>query len=520
MLMAVIAQFGFAQIITNTQIESSEIKSSDRRITLDKRAFTNAIYSNNKTDDIFISIPYISIEPVLLKPYHVVSESLLSQQSDIRVYRYSEGQDHGIITITNDYIYISNNNLHNPIMISPDFESENSYILSTNGTKEVTDGFNMCGNTNDSRHSNNHGSTLADVRDLKSFGSELRIYDLALVVTGEYFQANGNTNNTVRPHAINAAANISDIFTIDLSVMFNVVDVKLNNNPATDNFDPSLERTQQAHDEIVAQYPLDSYDIGHVFHNHQDGDGWSTGGVAQTPAVCVDFEEFKARGWSGSFNNNTVGWIQLAAHEFGHMFGANHTFNGSGDLACSGAIDQNAAYEIGSGTTIMSYNDLCEDDQNIPSSGEADSYFHVHSLLQMMSHIESTDCATISNSFSNTPPEIEVNPCNLSYQIPRGTPFIMSAEGSDADGDLVEYTWEQYDEDGAGTPTIGDVGSAAAGNTVGPLFRSFPPTPEISRSFPDRNTVISGNASDPFQVLPGVQRILLMMCLMPQLLRW
>jgi len=504
------AQIGFAQLIPEIT-KKSDKSASKNVVILDKAQISQSIYSRDRHEYIKINLPYVVDQPVSLEPYPVLSENIIAQYPDLRVYRYHEGDDHGIVTLTDKHIFISNNNINKPLTLAPDFSSDDSYTLITK-SDEINEAFHSCGNVPDRSQLEDSESSLANTRDIKSFGTELRTYRLALVVTGEYYQANGNTNASVRAHAINSAANISDIFTTDLAVMFSVVDVKLNPDPNTDNFEPGQERTQQARNEIVAQYQNNEYDIGHVFHNHPDGGPWITngqsGGVAQTPAVCIGFEQFKARGWSGAFDNNGVDWIQLAAHEFGHMFGANHTFNGSGDLACSGAVSSTTAYEIGSGTTIMSYNDLCDEEQNIPSSGAADGYFHVHSLLQMIAHIESTDCASISNSFSNNAPEIEINPCNEVYTIPRGTPFIMSAEGSDPDGDPLTYTWEQYDEDGAGSPTLGEIGTAASNNTTGPLFRSFPPTADISRSFPDINTVINGNTSDPFQALPLTSRTL------------
>ena len=59
------------------------------------------------------------------------------------------------------------------------------------------------------------------------------------------------------------------------------------------------------------------------------------------------------------------------------MFSATHTFNREGE-SCDDAISETSAFEIGSGTTIMSYNGICAPAQNIEGSGEriAESILH------------------------------------------------------------------------------------------------------------------------------------------------
>lgn len=347
-----------------------------------------------------------------------------------------------------------------------------------------------------------------------TMGTRRYSFSIAVVVTGEYYQANGNTDNAVRAsvtQTINALSAIyNSMMSFRLTTRTSLIHLGYTD-PFTDIFIPGQDRVAQARNAVSMHFSQNSYDIGHVFHTHQSGDGWATGGVASLRSVCNNFVfgngPAKAGGWSGSFSNMGAGWISLAAHEIGHQFGATHTFNGNGDN-CEPNISSNTSYEIGSGTTIMSYNGLCATGTNIPGSGDADNYFHIISMEQMHDYIINTvgnACGGPRDS-ENMPPSVNANPCNVdNYVIPRNTPFYVNAEGTWEDDDNHTYCWEQIDEDGPGTPTIGKVGADAASDARAPLFRSYPPTEESFRYFPRLSVLRSGNI-DPFDVLPTVAR--------------
>ncbi|MFT6334552.1 MAG: gliding motility-associated-like protein [Halioglobus sp.] len=354
-----------------------------------------------------------------------------------------------------------------------------------------------------------------DSRVTFSNGGTKRNLTLAIVCTGEFYELNGNSDNAVTTLIVATVNGLNVIYENELSAKFNILQPFLYKNSNTDPFIPDNNggdgRTVQASRAVDMHFDINSYDLGHVFHKTVTDDGWSSGGVAFLGVVCDNgFQSggpLKAGGWSGSFNNNNNGWISLSAHEFGHMFSATHTFNGEGE-SCDDAISGSSGYEIGSGTTIMSYQGICATAQNITGGGEADNYFHVHSLFQMVSYLDNFgDCAT-EVPLNNTAPEVIAQPCAGEIRIPKNTPFMLTGSATDAEDDELTFTWEQYDEDGTGALTQGFIGNQASNSSIAPLFRSFSPSQNLTRYFPQLSTLVDGAASDKFDVLPNIARTL------------
>ncbi|MBK8503379.1 MAG: hypothetical protein IPL46_14885 [Saprospiraceae bacterium] len=157
--------------------------------------------------------------------------------------------------------------------------------------------------------------------------------------------------------------------------------------------------------------------------------------------------------------------------------------------------------------TIMSYSGTCDASQNVPGSGIADQYFHAFSLDQAINFINGQTCE-MATATGNTPPVVNANPCGGTHTIPKGTPFRLTGSGTDANGDLIFYTWEQFDEDGVGVPTQGLLGAAAGANAAAPLFRSYPPSTNPTRVFPNQNLIAANNYASSFEPLPSVARTL------------
>lgn len=195
------------------------------------------------------------------------------------------------------------------------------------------------------------------------------------------------------------------------------------------------------------------------------------------------------------------GSLKLLAHELGHQFGAQHTFNGTLN-SCAGANrSAGTSYETGSGSTIMSYAAICGSD-NITNS-TSDTRFHTGSFAQITNHVvvgTGSACPGIVNT-GNSAPTITTA---AGFNIPRNTPFTLTAVGGDPDaGDVnnLSYVWEQTDIGGAaffqnGTEASYNDAADPVNATTRPIFRAFPVTTAPTRTFPSLSYILN-NANDP-----------------------
>ncbi|MEE6257384.1 M12 family metallo-peptidase [Plantactinospora sonchi] len=121
-----------------------------------------------------------------------------------------------------------------------------------------------------------------------------------------------------------------------------------------------------------------NYDVGHI------GLGVNGGGVA---GLGVVGGANKARGCTGL--PTPVGdyfAVDYVAHEIGHQFAGNHTFNGT-QWNCSGGNRSAASsYEPGSGSSIMAYAGICQQDNLQPHS---DPYWSQRSYTEITTYVGS-----------------------------------------------------------------------------------------------------------------------------------
>lgn len=307
--------------------------------------------------------------------------------------------------------------------------------------------------------------------------SNLRTYRLAVAATAEYTQKYGGGTVPGALSAMTTTVNsVNAIYQIELSIKLvlvaNETDI-IFTDPATDGYtsdNPSalISENQTKLDAVIGPA---NYDIGHVFDGRSEAPGFfSFQGVASISSVCRD--GVKARGVSitRSVQPTSIVAYYNTAHEMGHQFGATHTFNATTG-SCASQRTGSTAYEPGTGSTIMGYRFTCGAEDLMSS----DTYFHNASLEQIVNYtsLDSGSSCPVLTATSNSAPAVDAGP---TYTIPQGTPFTLGALGSDANGDDLTFCWEEFDL-GAASPPSTDDGSR-------PIFRSFAPVPNPSRTFP------------------------------------
>jgi Metallo-peptidase family M12 len=324
-----------------------------------------------------------------------------------------------------------------------------------------------------------------------SSGTNLRTYRLALAATAEYTAALGGTKLDGLSGMITTMNRVNGIYERELSVRMVLVgnnDLLIYTDAATDPYSNGdggamLGENQGNVDAVIGN---SNYDIGHVFST-------GGGGVAGLGVVCSSSQ--KAAGVTGSTNPTADAYdVDYVAHEMGHQFSGNHTFNGSGGNCSGGNRNGATAYEPGSGITIQAYAGICGADNTQPNS---EDYFHRVSLNEMLGFTTNAasgaSCGS-STATGNTPPTVTTA---AAFTIPQLTPFTLKATGSDANGDTLTYVWEQFDLGTANT-------AGSLSDNGGPLFRSFIPTTDPTRTFPSLRYILNNaNVAPATLPLPG-----------------
>ncbi len=356
-----------------------------------------------------------------------------------------------------------------------------------------------------------------------SNGSSLRTFDFAIVSTTE-FNAQYGTNANANIFSI--VNDLNAVYRRTLAITFTVtVKAEFSDGNTYDVITSQGANPKIASIAIKNYFPTTSYDFGQVIHHINALPGTQSGsGIAYLGVVCLDlkipcsfpvpepncaeFGPYKAGSWT---QGSSIGIIfNIAIHEIGHLFDANHSFNGT-EGSCSPDFNQltpSASVEPGSGSTIMAYGGSCGT-HNLTTQGGSligdELYFHQFSVEQMLTYINSTNCET-STASGNTPPVANANPCGAVYSLPKSTPFELIGQATDANGDNLTYQWDQVN---IGPPH--GAPNAACGSTTGPIFRSYLPTASSKRTFPAL-TYILNNANSPLstvgECLPSVARTL------------
>ena len=324
------------------------------------------------------------------------------------------------------------------------------------------------------------------------FSGGLRTYRLACAANSTYVATTGGTKASGQAAIVVVINRVSAVYESELGIRLVLVannDAVVYPPGSVDPYSNSTAALNQNTPNLNAVIGLANYDIGHVFTT-------GSGGVAQLGCVCGTN---KGAGTTGlptpvgdAFN------IDFVAHEMGHQFGGNHTFNGNTGNCAGGNRSAAHAYEPGSGTTIMAYAGICGASDLQPNS---DAFFHSESILEILTFAANTATGGSCSVFTANTNAAPVVNAGADYTIPISTPFTLTGSATDPNGDLLTYSWEERDLGAAQNP------SATTDNGTSPIFRTFSPVYSPERTFP-RAADLVNNTTNLGERLPITTRTL------------
>ena len=393
-----------------------------------------------------------------------------------------------------------------PLYIDPYTRNRNKYIVySTDDLPDLSEFGCEFENEAPIRTDSEMNTVDRNITDGK-----MRQYNLAVATTIEYSAFHLNNQNisagastsekkaAVLSAITNTINRVTGIYETELGVTFvlnaNETDIIFidSDNFSNNNAYALIDESQVEIDNAIGN---GNYDVGHTFST-------GGGGLASLGSICTNAR--KAKGITGS--SSPIGDyydVDYVAHEMGHQFGANHSYNGDGEGSCTTSNPATAA-EPGSGTTIMDYAGICG---SLNVQNHSDAYFHIVSIKEINTRFTNTgnythssylQCSTDTNTGNQEP----VANAGNDYTIPKGTAFVLYGAANDPDGDAMTYCWSQIDLQ---QPNIYPLVSTT---TTGPLYRSYIPTASPNRFMPKFETVFGGSLSSTWEVTPTVGRAL------------
>jgi hypothetical protein len=312
-------------------------------------------------------------------------------------------------------------------------------------------------------------------------GAQLRTYRLAVACTHQYaIAATGLALPTIAQtlsRIVTTVNRVDGVYETEVAVRLVLVATEtliIFTSAASDPFTGNNNANVligESQTIITNTIGVSNFDIGHTFST-------GGGGLADLGCVCVNSQ--KANGITGSPNPAGDPFdIDYVAHEVGHQFGADHTFNATTGGCGGGNRNPGTAVEPGSGITIMAYAGLCGTNDLATTSI---AYFHAISyddIVNFTQIFSGNNCAVTSTTGNNPP----VVTGSGNYIIPKSTPFVLTGSATDIDGDALTFSWEETD--------LGTDGNWNSSNK--PFFRSYAPFTTPTRLFPIQSVVSSGN---------------------------
>ena len=317
---------------------------------------------------------------------------------------------------------------------------------------------------------------------------------LALSCTGEYATFFGGTVAGALAGMNATMTRVNGVMEIDLAIHLNIIannNLVIYTNANTDPYSVASVGTDQANTNNLNGWNLQlqnaltsvlgngAYDIGHLFGaSGGGGNAGCIGCVCTDDSTNNDLDKNKGSGYTSPSNGIPQGDtfdIDYVIHEMGHQMGANHTFShateGSG-----------VNVEPGSGSTIMGYAGIT----NYDVQSNSDAYFTYRSILQIQNNMANKTCP-VSVAVTNTPPTVSAG---ADFTVPAGTAYILKGVVSDAEGDVLNYCWEQNNSANSGSSGANSVCSGT--KVTGPNYRSFSPKTVPDRYMPEYSKVLAG----------------------------
>nr|WP_249684758.1 GEVED domain-containing protein [Flavobacterium sp. CYK-55] len=329
----------------------------------------------------------------------------------------------------------------------------------------------------------------------------LRTYRLAMSVTGEYTAYFGGTKALALAAINNTMTRVNGVFEKDFGarmVLIANTDTVIYTTASSDPYSAAATGAggawnQELQTTLTNNIGNANYDVGHLFG--ATGGGGNAGCIG---CICVNPTTSVPLGKGSGYTSPADGIpsgdnfdIDYVAHELGHQFGANHTFTHSNE-------GTGVQVEPGSGSTIMGYAGIT----SVDVQPHSDAYFHAVSIQQVTNNIKAKTCS-VNTATGNSIPTANAG---LDYTVPKSTPFMLTGVGTDANGDVLTYDWEQMDSQTNAT-------APSATKTSGVNFRSYSPVTTPTRYFPRMASVLTGATTTAgsevtVEALPSVARTL------------
>jgi hypothetical protein len=348
----------------------------------------------------------------------------------------------------------------------------------------------------------------------KSSDKKYRTLRLVMSTTGEYTQFFGGSAGALAQ--INATiTRVNGVFEKDFAVHLDLLSYPglVYTDPAgdpyatvTDPTSPPASWNTALRDVLATNVGQANYDIGHLFGaSGGGGNAGCIGCVCMSP-VGSGYDPVVGYGKGSGITSPATGSINptaanppsgdnfdidYVAHEMGHQLGANHTFSHT----MQGAPVQ---MEPGSGSTIMGYAGITGPTTDVQP--HSDPYFHIGSIEQVQTNLIAKTCDQ-EIAITNNPPVIADLP---TYNIPKGTAFVLTANVTDPENDPMTYTWEEIDN---ASVVINKTNLGTT--TTGASFRSVAPSTTPTRYFPKLESVLNGildNSGNTWEAVSQVAR--------------